>query len=836
MNPLRKNQEEALHYFKEHYYENKETRGILSMCCGSGKTRTFYEIMKYCFSQNEKLCIYTTSRILLVENAVQEILEYLYLENREDKIKDFCIMVKVSNFNIENITTNIYEKLKKEDKLRDRDETKKHFNKYFLKNQIQTLVVTLGVSSNTYEISDDYDQNNIVINSHIGKNKNILIITTYDSLVKMYIETIPDLIICDESHHLVSDNNKLTNKIIDKNLLKTINPNKYLFMTATPVTITKTNENSPITKIYSMENENIFGKCFYEYTFYDGIQDKCIVPFDILVCDKLILKNNNPTTDIEKQNIYFNVVIEQMLKSIIMFNLKRTIVYISNKAKAKKMKDMVSKIICNNNDYKFFEVDFIISEHLPKEEDPREPRDIINSFKKVDDKKWILITVRIFDEGMDIPICDSVLFAEPRHSETQIVQNIGRALRMHINKTKAYVILPVYVPKNIDEKNTLEGFSDILNICNRLLSPNITKMYERKYSGYVNERYETKKETTPQTTTKNDNNDNKAGEKDILYPSNIQDISITKLKFEIKINEPHQNYVFQDNNDDYYKYKTIVQLNKYRIRSLYDLQLFNIETKIIQEGTTPHELFRETFISYGDLLYNKTNSYETSVKYLNGETNDTDTILRDYINSKIREYCNWTSCDWENYHKKILSNLFYNINIDDTTRQLSQTPNFLNLPVYPKKYYSNVWRNWSNYLNVNLKEDEKTHTNKNNPSYTSRANENFNQLPKTSWSPIPITSESILELLNYIKKYYNLNNVELKGFINDNIRGDCKYIYLYFENELIYTINITGEINYLPHNFKNTSFTPTPTQFNKNRSLQIKGIDVINVFNNIHLD
>ena len=112
MNPLRKNQEDAMHYFKKHYYENKETRGILSMCCGSGKTRTFYEIMKYCFEQNEKLCIYATSRILLVENVIQEILEYLYLEsitpqNIHFKVEDICILVKVSNFNIENIKNNI---------------------------------------------------------------------------------------------------------------------------------------------------------------------------------------------------------------------------------------------------------------------------------------------------------------------------------------------------------------------------------------------------------------------------------------------------------------------------------------------------------------------------------------------------------------------------------------------------------------------------------------------------------------------------------------------------------------------------------------------------------
>jgi superfamily II DNA or RNA helicase len=41
MNNIRVNQLEALLYFKKHYYENNQTRGLLSMCCGSGKNQLF---------------------------------------------------------------------------------------------------------------------------------------------------------------------------------------------------------------------------------------------------------------------------------------------------------------------------------------------------------------------------------------------------------------------------------------------------------------------------------------------------------------------------------------------------------------------------------------------------------------------------------------------------------------------------------------------------------------------------------------------------------------------------------------------------------------------------
>ena len=55
---LRSHQLEALKQFEDYYYNDGNVRGILSMCCASGKTFTIYNIIKQCITNhNEKLFI-----------------------------------------------------------------------------------------------------------------------------------------------------------------------------------------------------------------------------------------------------------------------------------------------------------------------------------------------------------------------------------------------------------------------------------------------------------------------------------------------------------------------------------------------------------------------------------------------------------------------------------------------------------------------------------------------------------------------------------------------------------------------------------------------------------
>ena len=82
MRAYREHQINAINAFDKSFYQGISTRGILSMCCGSGKSQTFYGIMDRCITKyNEKLFIYTTSRRSLVHSIAKDIIYWSYLNN-----------------------------------------------------------------------------------------------------------------------------------------------------------------------------------------------------------------------------------------------------------------------------------------------------------------------------------------------------------------------------------------------------------------------------------------------------------------------------------------------------------------------------------------------------------------------------------------------------------------------------------------------------------------------------------------------------------------------------------------------------------------------------------
>jgi hypothetical protein len=600
----------------------------------------------------------------------------------------------------------------------------------------------------------------------------------------------PDLLVFDESHHLVSNNNKKTNKIIDTDITQ-INPKKIVFMTATPLSIVSTHNNS---KIYSMENENVFGKYFYEYSFFEGIRDKCILDFDVLCYDKLIVPSTLLMDDNKKQELYINVVIEQLFSSIRTFELKRTIIYISNQTKAKKMLEFI------NLNKQQVETRCIISEQSHEIKIKT-----LTWFKATENVSKILISVNIVDEGVDIPICDSVLFAEPRHSETQIVQNIGRALRIHNNKKKAYVIIPVYLPSTIEEYN-LHDYHNIINICNKLKNPPNGILFKRKYVGVIQERNRQQNINDTMTSLLGDDNFQKD------YTNNVEFINVVqKTNLILEINNTSSRRIDTNAyfyNDGYADYKQLIQKNN--CNTLFELNTFIKESELIYDKREPHLLFT-SFISYGDLLKNITFDYKSSQKYL-GKLDLTHITSSD---------------DWNSYYEKIIMDAFkgnYTPEID--------MDEFMLLPSYPKKYYSNVWDNWSKYLSLYLKENELIHKPINDPLFISKVEDNFNRISLYySYNIEPIY---ISQIVKYVKNYCGLNDsIDLVG-IAKTLRSSQNYIIeLYFENKRLFIIDNKNGVNYIPENFTGTTFTLTNIQLNKKRHFIMEGIDVNNILQNM---
>jgi predicted helicase len=88
---------------------------------------------------------------------------------------------------------------------------------------------------------------------------------------------------------------------------------------------------------------------------------------------------------------------------------------------------------------------------------------------------YLITNARCLTEGIDVPALDAVAFADPRRSQVDIVQAVGRAMRKPrgtSSKTTGYIILPVFLSKNDlkDPETAVEGsaFAPVLQVLRAL--------------------------------------------------------------------------------------------------------------------------------------------------------------------------------------------------------------------------------------------------------------------------------------------------------------------------------------------------------------------------------
>ena len=77
----------------------------------------------------------------------------------------------------------------------------------------------------------------------------------------------------------------------------------------------------------------------------------------------------------------------------------------------------------------------------------------------------MICNVKVFSEGVDVPALDAVAFLDPKQSQIDIVQAVGRVMRKAAGKRHGYIVVPVFVP---------EGEGDIGSVL-RVPSPSTTR-------------------------------------------------------------------------------------------------------------------------------------------------------------------------------------------------------------------------------------------------------------------------------------------------------------------------------------------------------------------------
>lgn len=306
-----------------------------------------------------------------------------------------------------------------------------------------------------------------------------------------------DLIICDEAHRTTGatfddDDESMFVKVHDADFIKAA---KRLYMTATPriygdmakATAEKTNA-----ALCSMDDEALYGKELYVISFSEAVKQELLVDYKVLVLaideahvsrhlQKLLADDNNQlkVDDAAKIVGCWKALSKQGASQDLTDDaafMRRAVAFcqviepaknpkthkVSSKNIAKMFKAVVdayreAEIEAGNTDQPALALQ-CEAEHIDGSMNASEKETKLTWLKAQtpDDTCRILSNVRCLSEGVDVPALDAVLFLTPRNSQVDVVQSVGRVMRLAPGKKRGYIILPVVIPAGMEPHKALD--------------------------------------------------------------------------------------------------------------------------------------------------------------------------------------------------------------------------------------------------------------------------------------------------------------------------------------------------------------------------------------------
>ena len=690
-NPIKeKLQQDALNKFTEHFYNNHNTRGILCACCGYGKSYLMYKILKKCIDKGERLFIIATSRIKLLEQLGPDIVKWNKKENNKINLQ---VSILCSDDIYKNSIRNIDNKLNiNENQIIDKITNRKI-------NTANIFLTTYNSATKLVEKISGYNKEQ--------ENNELL----SDNSIE------PDLIILDEAHNTVGTGKSNNNEKFHHELFKNneyFNASKYLFMTATPLILKHKNPHSKINTeetLYSMNKENIYGKIFYYYSFAQGIKDKIITNFQTIhlkpnkdFLEKADNKNNFnkdkssvlKLSKEEQQQLYFRDISTLLIESMVKYKFHKTIIYIGNKDKAEIFKNILEKIKSKIE----FDIFKIVSDSNNSSRRNEEK-------KFIKSKKAVLIAVNIYNEGVDIPCVDSVMFAEERNSQTTIVQNIGRCLRLDDNKLNkiAFVIIPNILYEMAGSENNEFFASKFINIrnCIKIIKDKTDRHFFEKYTD--NKKNIDDEDNEIDATDEEINMENVCENNDDDVNNNIEQSEKDKYQIQLlkyySINGTFDgcvsNRTLEDIRNKYIIDKKCNDIKKYGnyLRKNCDDHILRTDIEYKSEWISWDYFFNNRTISYKNCKEN-IKEMQSFIKIKNIQ--ELFDIYNFVINCELELYN-----EYDEHYKFELFDKLDNIKRRNKNNYDKLLRNILQIPYQPKKFFtsSNEWISVEDFLNLN---------------------------------------------------------------------------------------------------------------------------------------
>jgi predicted helicase len=465
---LREHQKEAVEAVAEAFLKNGEERGKLIMACGTGKTFTALRAMERVTPKNGRI-LFLAPSISLVSQSLRE----WTAEAKEP----FTALAVCSD-----------SKVGKENE------------------DIRIEELAYPATTDTKKLLE--------VSKTFPTDRRVVVFSTYQSIDKM-IEAQRrgfgefDLVICDEAHRTtgVEDQKKGDSEFQKIHSNANIQAKKRLYMTATPriyMDKSKSRAKEVDLSLYSMDDETIYGRELYKLNFGKAVEKGLLTEYKVLIVAvddgeiSTLVNNYNKDFSLDDKTAIDGAFATKIVgawkgiskEGLVVIDdatgerellqedtqpMRRAVAFSSSIKNSQAVQKAFTKIV---NKYR--------EEEKKRREDAEangavddEGKHMVdclidhvdgsmNSGVRLQKLGWlkegdkdgecrILSNARCLTEGVDVPTLDAVIFLDTRNSIVDIVQAVGRVMRLAEGKRYGYIILPVCIPSSV-----LQNYNEII--------------------------------------------------------------------------------------------------------------------------------------------------------------------------------------------------------------------------------------------------------------------------------------------------------------------------------------------------------------------------------------
>ena len=321
-----------------------------------------------------------------------------------------------------------------------------------------------------------------------------------------------DLVICDEAHRTTGqiDVDREASNFVRVHDAAFLKADKRLYMTATPRIYTdkarsKAKERS--TTLCTMDDESMFGGVFFYRSFGWAVENELLSDYQVVV---LALNEKQVSQHVQQALAEGNelklshaVRILGSYKALLKQSIdpkefsddpapaRRAMAFSNTIRESERIRDWFKAVV---DEYQANHLDIQGNgawrceiRHVDGKTRSTERESLLRWLRTEasEDACHILSNVRCLGEGVDVPALDAVLFLEPRKSQIDVVQAVGRVMRLakEQGKKRGYIVIPIGIPAGIPPKEALannERYRVIWQVVNAL------KSHDRRLEAQIN--------------------------------------------------------------------------------------------------------------------------------------------------------------------------------------------------------------------------------------------------------------------------------------------------------------------------------------------------------------